>query len=173
MTETYIRLAQPADLTTIMGIIEDARQTLKAAGSTQWQGEYPNQSTINDDLTAHHAWVLVHQEQVVGYAAMVIGPDPSYEKIDGSWKINDQPYVAIHRIAVAKSHQGKHLVTPFMQLLIQESLNEGILDYRIDTGLNNVVMQHLITKLGFQQRGYVKVPTDLIEPRRVAYELNH
>ena len=173
MTETYIRLAQPADLATIMGIIEDARQTLKAAGSTQWQGEYPNQSTINDDLAAHHAWVLVHQEQVVGYAAMVSGPDPSYEKIDGSWKINDQPYVAIHRIAVVKSHQGKHLVTPFMQLLIRESLNEGILDYRIDTGLNNVVMQHLITKLGFQQRGYVKVPTDLIEPRRVAYELNH
>ena len=64
-------------------------------------------------------------------------------------------------------------MTPFMQLLIRESLNEGILDYRIDTGLNNVVMQHLITKLGFQQRGYVKVPTDLIEPRRVAYELNH
>lgn len=56
--QKYTRLANENDLTEIMAIIGDAKKFLKASGSTQWQGGYPNKEVILDDIKNKNAYVL-------------------------------------------------------------------------------------------------------------------
>lgn len=79
---------------------------------------------------------------------------------EGAW-LNDEPYGVIHRLAT----NGK-----------QKGVSEACLDWcferwpnvRVDTHRDNKVMQHILTKYGFQRCGiiYVKNGTE-----RIAYQM--
>lgn len=87
-------------------------------------------------------------EIVHGVFAFIIGPDPTYTYIeDGVW-LNDDVYGTIHRIAgdgVAKGVFKKCL----------DFCKSQIDNLRIDTHHNNLTMQHLVEKNGFEKCGIV------------------
>ena len=83
MTLIYTRYATNADLSSIMGIINEANDFLKQSGSSQWQGTYPNEDTILTDIKNKSALVLIVDDKVAGYAASVVGIEPTYQKING------------------------------------------------------------------------------------------
>ncbi len=80
MTLIYTRYANNHDLSEIMTIINEAKLFLKQSGSSQWQGSYPNEETIQNDIRNKCAFVLVVDNQVAGYAASIIGEEPTYQK---------------------------------------------------------------------------------------------
>lgn len=96
MTLIYTRYANNHDLSEIMTIINEAKLFLKQSGSSQWQGSYPNEETIQNDIRNKCAFVLVVDNQVAGYAASIIGEEPTYQKIDGSWKNKTSDYATFH-----------------------------------------------------------------------------
>ena len=91
---------------------------------------------------------------------IILGVDPTYQHIyEGNW-LNDEPYGVIHRLATNGKRKG----------VSDACLNwcfEQWGNIRVDTHQDNKVMQHILTKYGFQRCGiiYVKNGTE-----RIAYQ---
>ena len=87
--------------------------------------------------------------------------EPTYRAIEnGSW-INDEPYGVVHRIASDGSVRGTGTFC----------LNWAYGQFRhlrIDTHPDNMTMQRLLAKLGFERRGIIYVLEDNYP--RYAYE---
>lgn len=172
MGTIYLRRTYMRDLPAINRIIKDAKDALKAAGSPQWQDGHPDQRTIINDITHHLSWALVVDEEVVGVATLLPGPERSYQDLQGgTWNDDDNPYLTIHRVAINSQYQGQHLSTFLFSNLLTIGQEHGYTNFRIDTHRLNKAMQAVAQKFGFQYRGTVQVD-DQIDPARLAYELN-
>ncbi|HJG50369.1 GNAT family N-acetyltransferase [Limosilactobacillus ingluviei] len=163
--------ASTADLPAIMTIIDQAKAALKAAGSPQWQTGYPNQATIETDLAAEQGWVLRLEQTVVGYLALVVGDEPTYQHIDGAWADTTAPYATLHRVALSDQYRGQGLGKFMLSTAISVGAAQGIRNFRIDTYQLNQPVQTLVKAAGFSHRGtiYVNEPN---HPERLAFELN-
>lgn len=107
-----------------------------------------------------------------GYAAAIVGAEPTYQRIDGQWANNQAPYATIHRICLSAQHRGNGLASSFISNLISLQLANHIHNFRIDTTRMNMPMQKVILNCGFTQRGIIQVVDDVKNPERLAYELN-
>lgn len=171
MSLIFTRRAQNSDVDKIVQILNDAISFLKESGSSQWQSGYPNRATVEDDIKNECAWVLTVDNEVAGYAAVVIGRDSNYAKIDGEWNNDVDSYATIHRIAISSKFRGMHLTQFFLSNIISLTYAQEIHNFRIDTGEKNKIVQHIATSHNFIKRGIIQVD-DPINPDRLAYELN-
>lgn len=165
-----LRLATMADLEVIMGIMAEGIATLKQQQSPQWQDGYgPNHEKIKKDIEMNACYLFVtDQDEVVATAALIQGTDPVYTAIqDGSWQ-GEGPYVAIHRVAVAKNQRGKKQATLFLSFLLEKAKALGFSDVRIDTHRLNQPMQKAILANHFIYRGTVFFP--IPNGERLAYQ---
>jgi len=114
----------------------------------QWTDGYPSAEVFGYDIAQGVSYVVEEEGACVGTFALVPGPDVTYAKIyEGQW-LNDAPYYVIHRIAGRRNTKG---------------ILKMVLDYafartnnvRIDTHRDNVIMRHLLQKLGFQYCGII------------------
>lgn len=172
MTLIYTRYATKNDLSRIMTIINEAKNFLKQSGSSQWQGTYPDETTILTDIKNKDAFVLIVDNQVAGYGASIIGIEPTYQKINGEWKNTKDNYATFHRLAISSKYRGMHLANFMFSDLISLMASQGIRNFRIDTSRKNKIMQHLALKHNFIERGIIMVDEDPEDPSRLAYELN-
>lgn len=171
MSHYSIRLAQKEDLPTIIDLIQQGRSLLKEQGSTQWQDGHPTEERLAEDICQKASYLLLVDGKIAGTAALLKGPDTSYEKIyDGSWFDNEAPYASIHRLTISPNYRGKKLSSVFLKELIQLAKKDNIPYMRIDTHILNKGMQKSIHSVGFCFRGiiYVSVNPD---GHRLAYEL--
>ena len=87
--------------------------------------------------------------------------EPTYRLIeDGAWR-NDEAYGVVHRIAGDGSRKG---IGAFCINWAFEQCGH----LRMDTHADNIVMQNLLNKLGFEKRGIIHVIED--DYPRFAYE---
>lgn len=176
MSLIYIRKAQNDDLSAIMSIISQAQALLKADGSPQWQGGYPDKATLQKDIWAQQCYVLIADGRVAGTATVIIGDDSNYHEIfNGNWENTTDPYATIHRIAIGSDFAGHHLSHFFFSNLISAAYRDGIRNFRIDTHEMNKRMQAIASNFGYIHRGkiYVDEPTPNHEDNaRLAFELN-
>ncbi|MCR8967956.1 GNAT family N-acetyltransferase [Streptococcus zalophi] len=158
-----IRLAFPNEIKDIMAIMAEAKTFLAKSGSNQWQNGYPDEETIIEDILKGQGYVILVDDLIAGYAAVIEGKEPAYEAIyDGKWLNQNQDYITFHRVAVAQSYRGQQIAQTLL-----EGLVEGFeaIDFRCDTHEKNKIMQHILDKLGFSYQG--KVP---IDGERLAYQ---
>lgn len=155
-----IKHATMADLEGIMQLIEEGRKKMIAQGNLhQWTKGHPSRELIENDIRRQCSYVMTvedennplssHQgERMVATFALVQGPDPTYAEIyEGAW-LNDRPYYVIHRVASAPGVRG---------------VMRAILDYafaktdtiRVDTHADNLTMQNLLRKYGFEYCGVI------------------
>lgn len=66
MSLIYTRFAANTDLPDIMHIINEAKSFLKQSGSSQWQGNYPTEETIETDIKNKYGLVLIVNNQIAG-----------------------------------------------------------------------------------------------------------
>lgn len=159
--ELTVRPAVTADMPAILNIYARARHFMAENGNpTQWGTEYPQQELLEEDMARNGLYVLSDGEAVRGVFVFIIGPDPTYARIeDGSWHSNET-YGTIHRIA------GDGTGGMFSACLEFCRSKCGYL--RIDTHENNKIMQHVVTKAGFRRCGIIY--TDNGTPR-IAFDL--
>ena len=172
MSLIFTRRAQNSDVDKIVQILQDAITFLKKNGSTQWQSGYPNRETVEEDIEKRVAWVLTVDNEVAGYAAVVIGREPTYADIEGKWENNVDTYATIHRIAVSSKFRGMHLSQFFLSNIISLTYAQGIHNFRIDTSRKNKIVQHIAVSHNFIERGIIQVTEDPVDSSRIAYELN-
>ena len=166
-----LRLATLNDLPAVMEIFDQARLFLKQNSIPQWQDGTPNKNTFFEDIKQEDPFLFVNETEILGIAALKLGPDPFYDVIkQGEW-LSDAQYYTIHRFAMSSKYRGEHLSEPFFKELFEIIVKRGIYHVRIDTHPQNAGMQHVISKLGFQYCGIVEVKQEQSDPIRKAYGL--
>ncbi|MDD5935586.1 MAG: GNAT family N-acetyltransferase [Clostridiales bacterium] len=163
------RKAEISDLSGIMEVIEDARQYLKEQGIDQWQDGFPTQEVIVEDIVMHESYVFVEDEEIVGYMAVNLDTEASYETIyDGAWKLEGSDYATIHRNAVKSTYRGQGISLRMFFLAEQLCRKNNKQSIRIDTHRDNQLMQHLATKYGYEYCGVIQLANGAGE--RIVYE---
>lgn len=167
----YTRKATMEDSAAIMRVLNDGIAYLKAQGSPQWQdGHGPTLEIVKHDIEQDYAHVLIYSGKVVGYGALVPGPEQAYEDItEGNWEGRSDKYVAIHRIAVDMNIRGQGLSKILFHDLIVLARHMDYTDLRVDTYPKNEIMQKVILNAGFEYRGMIHFEFEHGE--RKAYQL--
>jgi acetyltransferase, GNAT family len=144
-----IRKAVESDLLDIKSIVDKARELMKASGNVnQWVDGYPSIDVLLSDIRSGNAYLLLREDKVVAYFAMIDGSDPTYNFIaEGNW-LNDESYGVLHRIASNGEAKGV-----FKEILLYAS--EHYSNIRIDTHHDNKIMQRLLEQNEFVYCGVI------------------
>ncbi|MBQ0065115.1 MAG: GNAT family N-acetyltransferase [Firmicutes bacterium] len=162
----YIRKSRKEDIKRMMEIYAYARDFMNKTGNpNQWgPTNWPPQSLIEQDVEVGKSYVCVNEEEkVIGTFFFDQGYDiePTYRVIEeGNWK-DDRPFGVVHRLAGDGSQKG---IGTFCLNYAYEQCGH----LKVDTHVDNVVMQGLLKNLGFEQRGIIHVIEDNYP--RYAYE---
>ena len=150
-----MRLAFPEEADLCYQCIEDARSYHKSLGFEQWHPCYPALQTIRDDIAQKIGFVFVDRYDIVGYCCIIIGDEPAYHEINGTWK-TDRPYAVVHRMAFRSSARGGGLSREAIELIKEFCFSNHIDAIRVDTQNENKVMQHILAREGFTYCGLVQ-----------------
>lgn len=152
----YFKQAQADDFDTLLTILKDGRAQLAEAGINQWQGEYPHPDQVKADIQAGNAYLFnADDHQTVGAVTIIPAPDAVYDAMEGEWLLDTQAYLTIHRLAIHSEHAGNGYATQLFTGLINHIIDDHpeIKSLRVDTHVDNLVMQRIITKMNFKQVG--------------------
>lgn len=155
-----VRKATIRDLLTIEDIYAYARQFMSDHGNPdQWGKSYPPQEQLLADIAESLLYVITEEDTIHGVFYFSLREDPTYAEIfEGSWRSKD-PYGTIHRIAGDGSGGIVKCAVDFSQQIISH--------LRIDTHRDNLVMQRVLVKQGFEQRGIIYLEDG---SARIAYD---
>ncbi|MCL2650679.1 MAG: GNAT family N-acetyltransferase [Candidatus Azobacteroides sp.] len=166
MNETIIfRKAVPADIERIWQIILQAKERMRLRGALQWQDGYPAIENITGDIEKGYGYVLCYDNCVIAYAAVVFDGEQAYNSIAGNW-LSDQPYVVVHRLAIAEEMTQHGIASLFMGKVEELSRRNGVFSFRVDTNFDNQYMLKILKKSGFTYCGEVFYDSGA----RMAYE---
>lgn len=161
MADMEIRKSTYDDVYRMLEIFKEAREFMKENGNpNQWGEAYPPKSLLLQDIEEGNSYVCIKDGIIVGTFYYKEGEDPTYKKIyDGQW-LNDKPYGVVHRIATARGTRG---VGSFcLDWCFNQSGN-----LKIDTHRDNIPMQRLLAKLGFNRCGIIYIENG---EERIAYQ---
>ena len=157
--------ATEADLQAVIELVAQGRAALARQGVDQWQDGYPSPETIRRDLLRGDGRIVRIDGAAAAYAAFVFDGEPAYDAIDGQW-LTDEPYVLVHRIAVADEERGRGVAAEFLHRVETLAQERGVKAFRIDTNFDNQTMLRLLERTGFTYCGKVVYRSG----ERLAYE---
>ena len=149
-----LRKADISEAPVIWSILQQAIEQRRKDGSQQWQNGYPNNQTVLEDIEKGYAYVLVDDQTIVAYAAIIFGDEPAYNIIEGKW-ITDGDYVVVHRVATSDAAKGKGVATILFQLLESLSLEHQVYSIKVDTNFDNGPMLRILDKLNYTYCGEI------------------
>ena len=170
------RQTQRSELDAVMDILADGRDAIKKLGIDQWQGGYPHQDIVEQDIDAGQSYVLVDDGEPLGTVALVFTGDHTYDRIeDGHWLTEctsaDPDYCAIHRVAVSMRSAGRGAGRTMLREAERIAREAGAKSLRIDTHPGNVRMRGLLGSLGYIECGIIYIDhAEEHTPERIAYE---
>lgn len=154
-----IRKAKMEDLDSIMKIYSRARDFMAQTGNpNQWGDSKPYREWIEQDIVAGKCHLCIEKENKETFLAeeeilvavfyFAIEEDPTYKVIyEGQW-LNNNLYGVVHRIASAGCVKGAG------EFCLKWAISQNG-NLRIDTHEDNMVMQNLLKKIGFQYCGII------------------
>lgn len=149
------RKSTEADIDEIMKIINQAQQYLKGQNIDQWQNNYPNIQVIKQDILDESSYVLTEGDLIIGTVCISFDGERTYDKIyEGQWKSN-QDYAVIHRIAIRDEYKGRGYSGYIIKKAEEMCLKRNVHSIRVDTHKDNISMQKLLAKQGFEYCGLI------------------
>ena len=164
-----LKLSSFNDVDKIIEIIDHAKIYLASLNIDQWQNGYPNKTEIENDILNGESYVVFNeQNEIVATAMFTVTPEPTYKIIDGNWITDElKKYGVVHRLAIKKEYKKMGIATfmfeQFHELLKKQNINS----LKIDTHEQNLGMQSLIQKLGYQYCGIIYTK---YQAKRLAFE---
>lgn len=150
------RKATVEDEATIWKILSGAIQRRKEDGSDQWQDGYPNPTVVHQDIENETGYVLTDDGAIIGYTALVIDDEPTYDHIIGSWGCHTG-FMVVHRVAIDNAYLGKGLAQRMLTFIESLAQQQKVPSMRIDTNFDNVGMLRILEKSGYQYCGEIYV----------------
>jgi GNAT superfamily N-acetyltransferase len=149
-----LRQASATELPFIWEILQQAILQRKLDGSKQWQDGYPNEQTVRNDMQHGCAYVLVDDETIIAYAAIIFDIEPAYNALDGQW-LTVGDYAVVHRVATAKAVKGRGVATSLFSMIEDLCKARDIYSIRVDTNFDNVPMLKVLKRFGYTYCGEV------------------
>jgi len=149
-----LQKAKQTELPIIWTIIQYAIEQRKQDGSDQWQDGYPNKTTLQQDLDNGNAYVVMEDDTVLAYAAIIFDKEPAYENIKGKW-LSHGNYACVHRVAASKWAKGKSIGIKLFQIIEQLCRDKKIYSIKLDTNFDNQPMLKILEKLQYTYCGEV------------------
>lgn len=152
-----IRKASMEDWEEIREIYAGARQFMAEHGNAgQWGTNNPREELLLDNIAQEKLYVCTEGGNIAAVFYFAEEEDPSYRVIeDGAW-LNGEPYGVVHRIASARITRGA--ASFCLNWAFRQAGN-----IRIDTHRDNIPMQNMLRKNGFQYCGIIYLENG--EPR--------
>lgn len=151
-----IRKANKNDVEQILEIFGQAQKSLGERNVDQWQDGYPNINNVNEDIENGHGYVLIKNDQVSATVAISFGEDETYQTIyEGKWLTSGTNYAVIHRIAVKNEFKGLGIASKIFEYTEKLCPQNGSKSIRVDTHRDNLPMQSVIRKNGFEYCGII------------------
>jgi GNAT superfamily N-acetyltransferase len=148
------RKATTLEISQIWVILQQAIIRRKNAGSQQWQDGYPNENVIEQDVAKGNGYVLIDENKIIGYAAILFNDEPAYEHLKGNWLTNDD-FVVVHRVAISDEYLGKSLAQKIFLYTEDIAIENHIFSIKVDTNFDNLAMLKILEKLGYTYCGEV------------------
>lgn len=161
-----IRLANENDVKDLLYIFALARKFMEGTGNPdQWGKGRPSFESIITDINMKRMYIIEEEDEIIGVFSLYdytdgVSRDEDYDQIQGEW-LNDEPYVAIHKIASSGKRGG--VFKDALEFAKTKSNN-----IRIDTHKHNKIMQMHIKRNGFRYVGVVYIEG---KHERLAYHL--
>ncbi|MBR0439091.1 MAG: GNAT family N-acetyltransferase [Clostridia bacterium] len=171
MGNMIFRKAEISELDRLYEISKSASKVLGERHVDQWQGdEAPRREEFRELILNGDGYVLTDEEsEIIGFAAIIEGPDESYAVIDGKW-LTEAPYCAVHKVMTDPAFRGKGFSKELFKNVFEVAKKKGYSSVRIDTHKDNLVMQKALRKVGFTYCGTIFLEN--IRKYRNAYEIN-
>ena len=189
-----LRPATMDEIPVIWEIILQAKAQMYREGKHQWDENYPTVPILKNDVRKGWGYVLVPEkntsvqnvydeaapffndhtgtdsgtsrQDIIAYGAVVFDGEPAYNGLwDGQW-MSEQPYVVLHRLAVADRWKRQGMAVRYMQAVCGLALSRGIRSFKVDTNYDNFYMQRVFSRLGFTYCGRIRYDAG----ERMAYE---
>ena len=152
-----LRTATTTDLPRMGEMILQAKAQMYRENKQQWDESYPLPVHLQADIDKGYAYVLENEGKVIAYGAIVFDGEPAYNHIDGNW-LSEQPYVVLHRLAVADEVKRQGVAVRFFQEIIALALSKNIHSFKVDTNYDNFYMHKVLDKCGFTYCGIIHYP---------------
>ena len=171
--ETYdrsrkFRKTEYADIPAVMKLIRQAQKYMMESGIDQWQNGYPNEGAIANDIAHDYSYVMEENGKIIGTIAVIFDGEPTYNKIyEGAWKTTDEPYAAVHRVAVDAECKGQGIAGAMIDEVVKMCRERGIRSIKNDTHRDNKSMQRMQAKAGFEYCGIIYLEDGA---ERIAFE---
>lgn len=146
------------DLLSVLAIYHHAIDFMRKSGNPdQWADEAKLQRNVTQDIQSGNSFVGINDQGKIQVVFTLIGDEPTYQAIEGSWKEESQ-YHIVHRLASLGNHAGREALLYCLR---------NYLHLRIDTHQDNKPMQHLLSELSFSYCGVITLED---HTPRLAYE---
>lgn len=159
-----LRRAAFDDIDDVMLVFSQARLAQRRAGFKQWDDGYPSLEVLKSDIRSSNGFVLDDGGRIAGYVAIAIG-DEEYDRHPELWDVAES-YAVFHRLALSDDYRGKRVSSILFDLAESLADRTDAQFVRIDTGLENKPMQHILSKRGYAALGCCS----FIWGERLAYE---
>jgi GNAT superfamily N-acetyltransferase len=152
--EYTFRKANTTEQDQIWDILQQGILRRKKDGSNQWQDGYPNIEVVKNDIEKGFGFVLTEENNIIGYASVIINDEPAYHDIEGKWLTNGD-FVVFHRVAISEDFVGRGLSKKMLQFIEDFALSNNIYSVRADTNHDNAAMLKIFEKMGYVYCGKV------------------
>ena len=141
----------------IMEIIADAQKYLASLNIDQWQDGYPNEEQIKLDIENNDSYIVFDEaEKIIGTTVFTTKPEPTYNKIEGKWLTeSNAKYGVIHRLAVSDEYRKSGFARFVFDYCEKKLIEQEITSMRVDTHKDNIRMQGLLNKMGYNYCGVI------------------
>lgn len=151
------------DLDSIIRIVDEAKEYLKANNINQWQDNYPNKEILSKDIHNDELYVVKDNEKIIAIFALSNYED-TYTKIyEGNWSSSND-YVVVHRLAIDNDYKGKGIAK-----FIFDHIKDKYKYIRVDTHRDNKSMIKCLLNNGFNYKGIIYLNRDG-DNKRNAYD---
>ena len=154
LTKMILRKAAFLEAPVIWEILQQAIYQRKKDGSKQWQNGYPNEQTVHNDITNGNAYVLIDDEVIIAYTAIIFGVEAAYSDLQGRWLSNDN-YAVVHRVAASNLVRGKGVATHLFKMIEDVCIEQKTYSIKVDTNFDNVPMMKILDKLNYTYCGEI------------------
>ncbi len=148
------RPAQMSDKDIIWEIIRQSIERRRIDGSAQWQNGYPNEQTIENDISRNFGFVLTVNGEIAVYVALIFNDEPAYSTIDGAW-LTTAEFAVIHRVAVSEKFAGKGMVKKLFDVIEDFVKSQNVQSIKVDTNYDNLAMLKILDHKGYTYCGEV------------------
>lgn len=159
-----------SDMNIIQSLIKDAQAYLKQNGVDQWQDGFPSVEVLEEDIKLRTSFLFCKNKIPVAFFVVSFDREEEYHhSLEGSLKLEGE-YATIHRTAVSAQERSGGISHFLFDFAMYYAYINGFEIMRIDTHKDNRIMQHIISREGFDYVELITLDPSRETMKRLVYE---